>query len=212
MQNKNVLMCHIWISRSEIMTCSPPCSRSLIPAGRPDLCASRITAVNKWIHTNDGVTHTHAAMALNYYILAVAFAQGFPSPRWFRGVASIYKKATRLQAAMAAPWVQRYLLSRLKQGSPRAGSGRPWALAWLTFTCLLIATPRHTQHREASVVSSHSFPHLYPTVACCLTNESELHNIAFWKGTCKVLQYADILQLSIILNLKKTMPCCHNPN
>lgn len=131
-----------------------PCSRSLLPTGSLGLRASRTTAANKWIPAHDSVMHAHAAAALNYCILVLAFAQGLPSPLWFRGVASICKQAGRLQAAGAAPWVQCYLLSQLKRGSPQAGTGGSWAHAWLlTLTCLLMATRRCTQHREVAVFS-----------------------------------------------------------
>lgn len=131
-----------------------PCSVSLLPTGRPDLRASRITAANKWIPAHDSVMQGHAAAALNYYILVLAFAQGLPSLPWFRGVASICKQAGTLQAAGAAPWVQCYLLSQPKRGSPQAGTGGSWAHAWLlTLTCLLMATRRCTQYREVTFFS-----------------------------------------------------------
>lgn len=92
--------------------------------------------------------------ALNYYTLVLAFAQGLPSLPWFRAVACICKQACGLRAAGAAPWVQCYLLSQPKRGSPQAGTGGSWAHAWLlTLTCLLMATRRHTQHREVAVFS-----------------------------------------------------------
>lgn len=131
-----------------------PCRGLLLPTGSPDLRALRITAADKWIPTHDSVMRAHAAAALNYYILVHAFAQGLPSLQWFRGVASICKQAWRLQAAGPAPWVQCYLLSQLKRGSPQAGTSGSWAHAWLlTPTCLLMVARCCTQHREVTVFS-----------------------------------------------------------
>lgn len=164
-----------------------PCRGLLLPTGRPDLRALRITAANKWIPVHDSVMHVHAAAALNYYILVLAFAQGLPSLPWFRGIASICKQAGRPQAAGAAPWVQCYLLSQLKRGSPQAGTGGSWAHAWLlTPTCLLMATRRCTQHRgdsfqQGGCTFGRRFQNLYHGVPCCLINKSDLHGIVFLK-------------------------------
>lgn len=199
MQNKRVLMCHIWISWSVTMTCSPP------SAGRPFQQADQTCVLQELQQPTNGspahdrVMHSRTAAAQNYYRLVVAFAQGLPSLPWFRGVASICKQAGGLQAAGAAPWVQWYLLSQPKRSSPQAGTCGSWAHAWLlTLTCLLVATRRCTQHKEVTVFtrvaafSAAGSGIFYLVVPCCLINEFDLHDIVFWKGYCKIV--IDILQ------------------
>lgn len=153
MQNKRVLMCHIWIFWSVTMTCSPPAAgRSFRQADQTRVLQELQQPTNGFLLTMVWRTPTPPP---NYYILVFAFAQGLPSPPWFRGIASICKQAGRLQAAGAAPWVQCYLLSQPKQSSPQAGARSSWAHAWLlTLTCLLTATRRCTQHREVTRVFS----------------------------------------------------------
>lgn len=129
-QNKRVLMCHIWISSSEATTGSCRSGGGpLIETEGPgmtymlkDLQQSTKRILRDFMYVSPHSGNTH------WWIIIYSWSHLHmvpPLPLWFIGVASICKQAGRLQATGAAPWVQCYLLSQPKRGSPQAGNRQP---------------------------------------------------------------------------------------
>lgn len=106
-----------------------------------------------------------------------------PLPLWFIGIASICKQARRLPATGAAPWVQCYLLSQPKQGSPQAGTSSHWAHAWFSYLYLsahgysAVPAAREGDSFSRAAAFCHRLSHLYSVISCCLTNDWKLQAI-----------------------------------
>lgn len=86
-----------------------------------------------------------------------------PLPLWFIGIASICKQARRLPATGAAPWVQCYLLSQPKQGSPQAGTSMVFlplpVCSWLL--CSACSTGRWQLQQGSRIL-----PQVEPSLQC----------------------------------------------